>query len=185
MRELHLYVSANAEMDPECELLGQMLAQLTRSVGWSIKRTPPSYQKTDPDWVALADADLYVILIGSDITAPIGVEWRAARERRTPAFAYRNTQATPTPALSAFVRHTDAEWRGYVSSQAFVLDLKQRIARQLIDGTPGYGLPLEEIEFLAAALQDKKDDGPIGTGEERRGAGQGGVILSNTRDQNA
>lgn len=179
MRELGMYVSANAEMDPECELLGQMLAQLTPSVRWSIKRTPPSHEKSDPDWSALAEADFYVIVVGSDITAPIGVEWRAARERLIPTHAYRSLQATPSPALSAFVRHTDVEWRGYDSPQAFALDLKQRLARQLIDGTPGYGLSMEEIESLAAALRDtnKEDSGP---GEERRGAGRGGVILPNT-----
>ncbi|MHB1318637.1 MAG: hypothetical protein ACYCYF_08485 [Anaerolineae bacterium] len=179
MRELGLYVSANAEMDPECELLGQMLAQLTPSVRWTIKRTPSTHEKSDPDWGALAQADFYVILVGRDITAPVGVEWRAARERHIPYYAYRSLQATPSPALSAFVRHADIEWRGYDHPQAFAMDLKQRLARQLIDGTPGYGLSMDEIEDLAVVLRDTNIE-DSGSGEERRGAGRGGVILPNT-----
>ncbi|MFO7695853.1 MAG: hypothetical protein R6X16_01670 [Anaerolineae bacterium] len=180
MRELGMYVSANTEMDPECELLGQILAQITPSVRWTIKRTPPSHEKSDPDWAALAQSDFYVILVGRDITAPIGVEWRAARERAITTFAYRNLQATPSPALSAFVRHTDVEWRGFDSAHAFASDLKQRLVRQLIDGTPGYGLSLEEIEDLAAQLSGTNNEDPKEPGEERRGAGRGGVILPST-----
>jgi hypothetical protein len=172
-------------MDPECELLGQVLAQLTPSVRWTIKRTPPSHYKSDPDWAALAQADFYVILVGEDITAPIGVEWRAARERLISTYAYRSRHATPTPALSAFVRHTDVDWRDYDSAQAFASDLKQRLVRQLIDGTPGYGLSMDDIESLAAVLRDTNSQDQLEHGEERRGAGQGGVILPNTFAQGA
>lgn len=180
MRELGLYVSANAEMDPECELLGQILAQLTPSVRWTIKRTPPTHDKADPDWAALAQADFYVILVGRDITAPIGVEWQAAREIHIYTTAYRSLQATPSPALSAFVRRSNAEWRRYDSPQAFASDLRQRLARQLIDGTPGYGLSMPEIEALALVLQDTNGEDYAASGEERRGAGRGGIILPNT-----
>ena len=124
--------------------------------------------------------DVHVILVGKDITAPIGVEWRTAREQRIHTSAYRSLQATPSPALSAFIRHADSEWRGYDSPQAFASDLKQRLARQLIDGTPGYGLSLQEIEALALVLRDTNGDDHVASGEERRGAGRGGVILPNT-----
>ena len=39
-RELAIYVSAAQEMDRECELLGQLLAELIPAVRWTIKRTP-------------------------------------------------------------------------------------------------------------------------------------------------
>jgi hypothetical protein len=180
VRELGLYVSANAEMDPECELLGQMLARLTRSIRWSVKRTPTAHQKTDPDWAALERADAYVIMVGRDITAPIGVEWRAAQEGGLPIYAYRSISGTPSPALSAFVRQAGDEWHTYVSPQAFAAHFKRRLIRQLIDGTPGYGLSLEEIETLAAELKETGSQAREESGEERRGAGRGGIILPNT-----
>jgi hypothetical protein len=177
-RELNLYVSASPEMDPECELLGQMLAQLTQSIRWTIKRTPGPHLHMDPDWEALAASHLYVILLGSDISAPVGVEYRTARQQGIATFRYRRAQATPTPALSAFVRQMNAEWHVYQSPQAFAQDLRQRLIRELIDGTPGYGLAREDIEALAALLK-AEDSSEAREGEERRGAGQGGIILPN------
>ena len=76
--ELVLYVSAAAEMDPECELLGQMLAALPRSARWTIKRTPGSGEPANPDLTALRSATAYVMLLGADLVAPMGVEWTAA-----------------------------------------------------------------------------------------------------------
>jgi len=181
VRELNLYVSASAEMDAECELLGQLLAQLTQTVRWAIKRTPPPHLKIDADWAALDRADFYVILIGSDITAPIGVEWRAAQDKGVPTLAYRNALATPSPALSGFVRQARANWHPYESAQTFAADFRRRLCELLIDGTPGYGLSLEEIETLAKALHDE-DREPNADGEERRGAGSGGVILPRGQD---
>ncbi|MGI6368346.1 MAG: hypothetical protein ACOX2L_08350 [Anaerolineae bacterium] len=175
MRELGLYVSASPEMDPECELLGQTLAQLTPSVRWQIKRTPAATDKVDVDWGALAAADFYVLLVGSDITAPIGVESRAAAQRAIPTFAYRNSEAVPSPALVAFVRQTPIDWTPYGNPQAFATDFHKRIIHKLIDGTPGYGLPLEEIQSLAAMLSEQQE---VSTeSDDRRGAGRGGVIL--------
>jgi len=179
VRELSLYVSASPEMDPECELLGQMLAQLTPSVRWQIKRTPPAHDKTDPDWVALETADFYVLLVGRDITAPIGVEYVAAQEHGIPAFCYRNRAATPSPALSAFMRQIRTDWQSYETPQAFASELRKQLVRRLIEGTPGYGLSLQEIERLAAELREVDEDEQGGT-ESRRGAGRGGVILPNT-----
>lgn len=179
MRELGLYVSASPEMDPECELLGQMLAQLTPSVRWQIKRTPPAHDKTDPDWPALQSADFFVLLVGSDITAPVGVEYVTAREHGIPSFCYRNTGATPSPALSAFVRQVRTDWRLYATPQAFAGDLRKQLVRRLIEGTPGYGLSLQEIERLAAELRED-DEIERGAMDDRRGAGRGGVILPNT-----
>jgi hypothetical protein len=180
VRELGLYVSASADMDPECELLGQMLARLTPSVRWSIKRTPTAHQQIDPDWASLRRSDAYVILVGRDITAPIGVEWRAAREGGIPIYAYRSISGTPSPAVSAFVRQAGDEWYPYESPQSFAAQFRRRLARQLIDGTPGYDLSLKELEALAAELQDTGSEA-MDSGEERRGAGRGGIILPNTR----
>jgi len=179
VRELGIYISASAEMDPECELLGQMLAKLTRSIRWNIKRTPASHQQQDPDWTALEHAVAHILLVGRDITAPIGVEYRVAREHGVPTYAYRSAAFTPSPALAAFVRQTDADWHTYDDPQELAAEVRRRIARQLIEGTPGYGLSLEEIESLAAEL--KEQDTAEQSGEERRGAGRGGVILPDGR----
>ena len=100
--ELVLYVSAAAEMDPECELLGQMLAALPRSARWTIKRTPGSGEPANPDLTALRSATAYVMLLGADLVAPMGVEWTAAENAGVTRFAYRRRRPVGRRRLRVF-----------------------------------------------------------------------------------
>jgi hypothetical protein len=180
--ELLIYVSAAEEMDPECELLGQRLADMIHSVRWTIKRTPASREGVNPDLETLAQAQFYLILLGRDIVAPIGVELRAAEDRGVPVLAYRSAHWTPTPAASVFAHQTGLTWRAYETPQQFIRDFERRLIGMLIDGTPGYGLTVEDLAELAErlrALQGTEQDEP--GGESRRGAGHGGVILPSSQ----
>ncbi len=180
--ELAIYISAAPEMDPECELLGQRLAGLTPSVRWSIKRTPPPGEYANPDLEALARSQFYLILLGQDIMAPMGVEWNAAQAQGLEILAYRSSQRTPTPAAWVFARQAKVVWHEYDTPLQFAQDFERRLIRMLIEGTPGYGLSLQEVQQLAERLQEEQTREPSKPeGEDRRGAGQGGVILPSGR----
>jgi hypothetical protein len=181
--ELALYVSAAPELDPECELLGQRLALLTPSVRWSIKRTPTAREYANPDLEALAHSQFYLILLGRDIVAPVGVEWRAAQTHEIPMFAYRSSQWTPTPAASVFAHQSGLLWEQYATPQQFVRHFERRLIQRLVDGTPGYGLSVQDLQDLAERLEEMREPGQDEpAGESRRGAGQGGIILPSDTD---
>ncbi len=174
--ELVLYVSAAAEMDPECELLGQLLAALPRSARWTIKRTPGSGEPANPDLTALRSATAYVMLLGGDLVAPMGVEWTAAENAGVTRFAYRRRDRVASPAAASFARESGVHWESYGTAGEFAAHFERALIAELVQGTPGYGLDLRIIEELAARLHElesleRPDD------ESRRGAGQGGVIL--------
>lgn len=176
--EFAVYISAAPELDPECELLGQRLARLIQSVRWSIKRTPASREYANPDLEALAHSQFYLILLGQDIVAPMGVEWRAAQSHEIPAFAYRSMQWLPTPAASVFAHQSGLEWHEYATPQQFVQDFERRLIQSLVEGTPGYGLTVEDLQELAERLREmEKPEQGESASESRRGAGQGGIIL--------
>jgi hypothetical protein len=180
--ELAIYISAAPEMDPECELLGQRLALLTQSARWTIKRTPTSGEYTNPDLDTLARSQFYLILLGQDIVAPMGVEWRAAQAQGLAVLAYRSTARPPTPAASVFAHQSGIEWRVYASPQQFAHDVERRLIRMLIEGTPGYGLAWQDVEQLAERLRENEEpEQSEKTGESRRGAGQGGIILPSSQ----
>ena len=175
--ELAIYVSASAEMDAECELLGQLLAEITRSTRWIIKRTPGLHENANPDTPALNRSQFYLILLGMDVTAPIGVELVAAKEARIPTLAYRRTSSLATPAAAFFAHNAGVTWKRYESPQGFIRDLEQTLITRLVEGTPGYGLNLSDIEDLSARLQRLKRGEEETSEDTRRGAGRGGVIL--------
>jgi hypothetical protein len=176
-KELSIYVSASPEMDPECELLGQRLAALPKSIRWLIKRTPGRHEYGNPDLVALQRSQFYLLLMGTDIVAPVGVEWLAAQKAGLACFAYRNASAITTPAASFFIHNTGLNWEAYKTPQEFIRHFERALIEQLIKGTPGYGLEVADLEHLSAQLKALEEDAPGPSSEERRGAGRGGVIL--------
>jgi hypothetical protein len=180
-KELAIYVSASPELDAECELLGQLLASLPRSVRWTIKRTPGPHEPGIPDLKALRGSQFYVILLGMDIMAPIGVELVAALEERVLTMAYRARRMAPSPAAAYFAQNVEVEWRWYDTPQEFVQQFEKRLITELISGTPGYGLALGDLEELSARLKALEEEVDSAEVEERRGAGRGGVILSADR----
>lgn len=176
-RELAVYVSAAQEMDRECELLGQLLADMIPAVRWTIKRTPTSREDGNPDLDALRHSQFYLILMGTDIVAPVGVEWLAARKAGLTVLAYRNIATAPTPAGAVFMRDSGISWEDYKTAQEFIRNLERALITELLRGTPGYGLHLSDLEQLSARLKKLDEGEQHQEGEERRGAGRGGVIL--------
>jgi len=181
--ELSLYVSASSEMDTECELLGQMLANMARSLRWTIKRTPGHHEVANPDLEALRRSHFYLILMGTDITAPIGVEWRAAQEAAITTYAFRDTERVASPAAAVFTHDVNARWVPYHTPHEFVRLFERELIDQLLEGTPGYGLDLGDLEELGIRKRALEQEGQgQEAAEERRGAGGGGVILAARED---
>ena len=176
--ELSLYISAAAEMDAECELIGQLLAGLPRSARWTIKRTPMAGTNELLDLAALINSSIYVILLGADLKAPMGVEWEAAGAAGIRRLAYRCTTRVASPAAGSFAREAGAVWQRYDEPHALLRQFERGLIQTLINGTPGYGLDLQAISELAARLQELDDQPDEPQTEDRRGAGHGGVILA-------
>ncbi|MFO7918339.1 MAG: hypothetical protein R6V13_09685 [Anaerolineae bacterium] len=176
-KELGIYISAAPEADAECELVGRLLAEMPRSVKWTIKRTPRPHEDQHVDVEALCQSQFYLIVLGSDIVAPMGIEWRVAQENNVKTFAFRNVETGFTPAAIFFSRHVGTFWQDYQTPGEFIQAFERSLITELIEGTPGYGLDMEDIQILSArleALEEKEKEEE----DERRGAGRGGVILS-------
>jgi len=176
-KRLGIYVSASSEMDVECELLGQFLADVPKSVEWSIKRTPGCRKHENPDLEDLQASQFYLILLGMDITAPVGVEWLAAKDAGLVTFAFRRFNQAPSPASAFFARDSGISWLPYHTPQEFIRRFERALVGELIKGTPGYGLDLGDIEELSARLEASEQESEELDNEKRRGAGSGGIIL--------
>lgn len=176
MAELTLYISAAQELDAECEAIGQLLARLLPSARWTLHRTPTGRRNQNPDLRALHSSNLHLFILGSDIVAPFGVEWREAQHAKTPMFLFRAAGRALSPAASFFIHHSGAHWQKFRSPADLALKFERQLITELIAGTPGYGLGLDEIESLRARLEQlPSEQEPDET--DARGAGQGGVIL--------
>jgi hypothetical protein len=93
--QIRLFISGGPDQEPARELLGRALAEFPVNVGWVIKRTP--------DVDSAAESHLFLILLGADITAPVGLELYWARRTEKPILAYR-ADVSRTPAGQVFIQ---------------------------------------------------------------------------------
>jgi hypothetical protein len=173
--QVRLFVSGGPDQEPARELLGRALAELPINVGWVIKRTP--------DIDSVAESHLYLLLMGSDIWAPVGLELWWARRTEKPILAYR-TQVMRTPAGQVFMQDNgDLDWTTVADAQALrrvaILDL----SRFLLAHGERYGLTIPEAEALRGYLQGLERSQLTPVPAKATGASGGGVILAPGKDE--
>ncbi len=180
--QVRLFISAGPHEDPARELLGRALAELPVNVGWIIKRTP--------DVDSVAECHLFVVVMGPDISAPVGLEVWWARRTEKPIFGYAGA-ANRTPAGQVFLQENVVlDWTRFADlpalRRAFLLD----ISRFLLAHGERYGLTVVEGETLRGYLnmlersgaEGQPRPGPETPLTKATGAGGGGVILAPGKD---
>src|SRR3990170_3296483 len=71
---LHLYISAASDLDLERESLSRLVAEIPVTLGWRVIQSPIHGEMLNTN--AITEADVHILLLGTDIRAPIGLEWR-------------------------------------------------------------------------------------------------------------
>jgi hypothetical protein len=182
--QVRLFVSAGPAEDPVRELFGRALAELPVNVGWVIKRTP--------DVDSVPECHLFVVVLGADITAPVGLECWWARRTEKPVLAYA-AAISRTPAGQVFYQdNITLDWTRFTELAALRREFLQHVSRFLLAHPDRYGLSIVEVETLrsfVATLEKapppsadaQKPQGELSVAKAR-GAGGGGVILAPGKD---
>lgn len=177
---VRIFVSAGPAEEPARELLGRALAELPVNVGWVIKRTP--------DVDSVPECHLFVLLLGLDIVAPVGLELWWARRTEKPIRSYA-AGGVRTPAGQVFWQENALlDWTRYGDLPGLRRSFIKDISRFLLAHPDRYGLTLLEAETLrsviaesgrAPAVAPPPMDAAIASAT---GAGGGGVILAPGKD---
>ena len=175
-RPVTLYISAAADLMAEREALARMVAALPVTLAWRIAQTPV----TDADFLdleALQVADLHLLVMGSDIRAPVGLEERIASRAGRLSAAFLKRGILRTPAGQVFIKGAGVAWQPF----ADVADLTRQVQRLLVEHLVSYALRYaltpEEVARLEA-LTPAEEPARGGGGKE---AGHSAVILSRER----
>lgn len=175
-----LFISAGPAEEPAREILGRALAELPVNVGWVIKRTP--------DVDAVAECHLFLILLGADIIAPVGLELWWARRTEKPILAY-TAPVIRTPAGQVFWQeNAGLGWTRFSDLAGLRRIFIRDIGRFLLAHPDRYGLTLFEAETLRGlvAAQElalaSRQTPAAGSSVRVQGAGGGGVILAPGKD---
>ncbi len=186
--QVRLFVSAGPDLEPARELLGLALAEMPVNVGWVIKRTP--------DVDSVPECHLFLLLLGADITAPVGLELWWARRTEKPILAYA-IGSLRTPAGQVFLQeNAGLGWTPPLPPQRMPPQrlpadgptlrraVSSDLSRFLLVHADRYGVTLAEAERLHAFIASLEKPTPLPSAPPKAaGAGGGGVILAPGKDQ--
>jgi hypothetical protein len=182
---LSIFISAGPDLEIEREVVGKAIASLPVSMGWTIKYTPTPGHAADPEMAAAVACDFYVLLLGRDITAPMGSELRIARQTGKKVRAFVK-DVPHTPAARVFLKYASADWQDFDKPDDLSNLLQKALMEQILQRPEAYGMTLSDWEALSA-LSEELEEEPSGRqpGEDSPGGGGAGgdaVIVSPERD---
>ena len=177
-KPIHLFVSSSPDLQPEREVVGQIVAQLPLTLGWQIDHTPMPGDSSISDIARVAVCDLYVLILGQDFAAPMGAELGQALNLGRKPLAYRK-KCSLSPSSQDAVRRLDIEWRPFSSPDLLRVWLTRDLLQALLQQAMALGLDLHELEEQLKLAQEEADRASPQRGTERRRgeAGRSGVIL--------
>lgn len=175
-----LYISAAGDLEAEREVLGRVATEVPIDLGWRVVQSPLGNGPVDLE--AVAQADVHVLVLGSDIRAPIGLEWLVARQATRPPTAFLKADTLRTPGEQSFVRMVEdvQPWIPYRSTAELQRAVLALLSDHLLDNIVRYVLRPEQVVEIGRwreALGEPAE--PVD--EATQGAGDSSVLLSRER----
>jgi len=175
-RPVIIYISAAPNLMAEREALARMIAELPVMLAWHIMQTPTEAEPLDRE--SLLAADLYFLVMGADILAPVGLELHIAQQANRPVIAFLKQGVAYTPAGEVFVRQARLPWRSFTNTTHLSQLVRRIIAEHLIRYAIQYALTPVELQQLESLSKAKISKGQTIEGE---GTGHSAVLLSRER----
>ena len=179
--EVWVHISAGPDLQPEREILGRAVTEVPVPLGWRVVQSPSGDAPADLE--AAAQADVHLLLLGSDIRAPIGREWIAARRAGRRPVPLLKQGVLQTPAAQSFQRYIEEQvaWRPFRDGAELRILGLTLLADHILARAQHYALAPLELARLQAWRSEL--EGPQEGVDEvpRGGAAASGIVLSPER----
>ena len=173
-RPIRLFVSSSPELTIERELLGQVIAEMPIALGWEIMHTPGPGADIQNVLEFIDTSDFYLIVLGWDFAAPMGVEWEEAVTSGRDPLAFRKN-VLHTLAGRHLLLHSGVRWMRYQTPQDFVRKLRRLFINGILERGEPFGLLTHELDALLLDL--RREGATTVAPDEMGGAGTDAVIL--------
>lgn len=182
--KLLVYISASPDLRLERAVLLRAVTEIPTSLGWSIRHTPSAGK--EPDLDAVARANVHVLMIGSDIQAPVGLEWLTAKRAGRSVKFFHKTSVMQTQSAQAFMRELArfAAWQRFVDAAGLRMKVLKLLSDHLLSNVVPYEISNEEANRLKTWRTGiDADKNKKAVDDRRGGADQGGVILTTSPER--
>jgi len=181
--KLRLYISAAHDLRFERDVLARAVTEIPTSLGWAITQTPGPEQEADLD--AVLQADVHLLILGSDIQAPVGLEWSTAQRAGKAVRLLYKSSARQTQAAQAFVRDVArfGRWQAFDDARALRRLALGSLVDHLLAHCERYEINAAEAEQLRTwhKAMEAKAHSKEAISDLRSGAEQSAVILTTER----
>jgi hypothetical protein len=174
-RSICIFASSSPELAPEREYLGQAVAELPISVGCDIRHTPSLGDDIDEALSFVDECDVYILVLGADFAAPMGLEWNRVRLSRRTLIAFRK-RVLRSPSAQKLVREAEVSWGDFETPSDLKAMARRQLAQLILDRGEEFGLHVADVESLTSIVVEGNQEAPAQP-ERRHGAGRSGVIL--------
>jgi len=174
-RPIRLFVSSSPELAAEREALGQVVAEMPIALGWEIMHTPAPGTDMQDVLEFIDTSDFYLIVLGWDFAAPMGVEWEEAVTSGRIPLAFRKT-VPHTLSGRHLLMHSDVDWVRFRTPGDFKRKVRRVLIREVLDRGEPFGLLLNEVDALLREL--KRTEQSTEVPDRASGAGTDAVILA-------
>ena len=160
----------------EREALAQMIATLPVALPRHIVQTPAEAEPIDLE--SLRTANLYFLIMGADIRAPVGLELHTAQQAGQSVAAYFKQNIPYTPAGQVFTRQARLNWQPFSDATNLSRQIRQIIVKYLLQQAITYALTPTEIAQLERIQHTPE---PQEQNAQAEGTGHSAVLLSPER----
>jgi hypothetical protein len=178
---INLYISAAQDVWIEREILAKLTIEIPVTLGWNITQSPLRGEGLDKQ--SVLKSDFHILILGTDIRAPIGVEWLISNQAGNEIVLLKKSGVIRTPAAEQFIRTLESsdKWIPYKTSKELRLLVFGLLCDHIVENAIYYSLqPAEYIKLLE--WRKELDQGIEESDEEiHRGAGESSIILSRER----
>jgi hypothetical protein len=160
MAELLVFISSIMDKQREDLFLERDAAKeainslnLTRS--WRFEDSPASSQRVDYSYLnKVAESDIFVLLLGRDITTPVRMEYDAAIDGGKPLLVFLK-KVDRKPETEAFVKELKIKWKTFDGVDALKGEIRAALAEELINAhrQNRVKLPENDVEKLKLNLR--------------------------------
>jgi hypothetical protein len=181
IEQITLYISAAGDLKQERESLSRAISEIPVPMGWRILFSPIRGEPVDLEEVRRSD--LHLLILGSDIRAPVGAEWiTALRGGKRPAL-FLKADCLRTPAAEDFVRHLkeEASWINYKNPADLRMQALKWVANQILELSGYYSLSAKEYERLKDWRDGLDFSEEIKIDDRGGGTGESSIILTTER----
>jgi hypothetical protein len=144
--KLIVFISSriNDEMKRARQAVREAIAELPLTRPWLFEEAPAAAARLDESYLRwVGKCDLFILLLGEDITDPVRTEWETATQARKPRLVFLRKGAQDDAAW-AFAKGLDVKWKEYRTLAELKREVQAAVGDELIKGYRAYGMSENE-----------------------------------------